>query len=330
MSFDASRALPARGLLLFALLVTSTASAQTSDDRAYVGFTTKRGTSIGSHGVKLEEQLQLELRPMLPSFSLGHARLVPILGFETRWMGMQPRTPPLMAQEDQMHGALHRFQLGLTLVQPLAPRWLLMVGATGSARTDFSMDFDFEKDTSWAAFVMANYFLGGDPRMTLTLGAVAQYPFEQVPIFPLVGFAYRKDPFILELGVPRATLLMKWGSRLELGFTGAFERQIFRIDLPGDLEQLGAHYAQETSLRFGPTMNVRLGSGPLWLSSSVGLDFMNDYALLDRDRERIAPDIAAPTKPAPYLRFQVSWRPPHRPAADARPAGVPAPGVEKR
>ncbi|RKH07695.1 hypothetical protein [Corallococcus carmarthensis] len=314
-------------LLLFtaALLSAGTTSAQTSEDRGYVGFTFTRGTEIGSQGDKLEGHLQLEVRPLLPSFTLGQTRLVPLLGFGGQWIEMQRRGRLLTAPEGKLGGKFQNFQLGLTLVRPVAPRWLLMAGASGSASTDFTKDFNLGTDASWSAFVMANYFIGGDPRMTLTLGLASQYPFAIVPIFPLVGFAYRKEPYILEVGFPRASMLMKVGNGFEWGFTGAFDLQVFRIQPPGNSPLEGAFFARETSLRFGPTMNVRMGTDNLWLSSSVGVDFMNDYALLDEDRKRISSTFSPSTKPAPYLRMMLSWRPTHPTASNSRPAGNPAP-----
>ncbi|RKH13981.1 hypothetical protein D7V97_04365 [Corallococcus sp. CA053C] len=311
MNFTHATAIFTAALLLFA----DAASAQTSEDRAYVGFTYKRGTEIGSQGEKLDGHLQLEVRPLLPSFSLGQTRLVPLLGFGTQWMGLQRRGRLINAGEGQLGGKLQNFQLGLTLVRPVAPRWLVMVGASGSASTDFSKDFNLGTDTSVSAFAMANYFIGGDPRKTLTLGVASQYPFAAVPVFPLVGFAYRMDPYILELGFPRGSVLMKVGSGLEWGFTGAFDLQVFRVQPPASSPLQAPLFAREMALRFGPTMNVRLGTGDLWLSSSVGVDFLNDYALLDEDRKRISSSFSPSTKPAPYLRIMMSWRPPHRAAS---------------
>ncbi|NPC73089.1 hypothetical protein D7Y27_38690 [Corallococcus sp. AB004] len=314
-------------LLLFTavLLSAGAARAQTSADRASVGFTFKRGTRIGLQGEKLDGHLQLDVRPMLPSFSLGQTRLVPLLGFSTEWMGMQRRGRLLNSAAGELGGKLQTFQLGLTLVRPVTPRWLVLVGASGTASTDFSKSFNLATDTSWSAFVMANYFIGGDPRTTLTLGLASQYPFTLTPVFPLVGFAYHKDPYVLELGFPRAALLMKVGSGLEWGVTGALDLQVFRVHAPEGSPLPASVFARETSLRFGPTLNVRMGRGDLWLSSSVGVDFMNDYALLDEDRKRIASDFSASTKPAPYLRMMLSWRPPHHAASDRRPAGASAP-----
>ncbi|WP_163868794.1 hypothetical protein [Myxococcus eversor] len=312
-------------LLTLALLSSGVASAQTSQDRAYVGFSWTKGTEIGSRGGKLKEHLKLEVRPMMPILELGTLKLIPTLGFETRWMGMERRTAPLHEQEGEKSGNLHRFQLGLSLLVPVSPRGLLLVGASGNIRPDFSKgfkEFDASRDTSWTGFALGSYFLGGDPRKTLTLGVATQYPFEKVPVIPVVGFTYRMDPYILELGFPRATLLMKVGSGLELGFTGGFERQVFRVDLPASSSAPGVRYLSQTELRLGPTVNLRMGSSDLWLSTSAGLDFLDDYALLDENRERIFSDLPGSTKPAPYLRILMSWRPPHRSASsNARPTG---------
>ncbi|MCP3100795.1 hypothetical protein LZ198_18145 [Myxococcus sp. K15C18031901] len=310
-----------------ALLTSGIASAQNTLDRAYVGFTWTRGTEIGSQGGKLKEQLRLDVRPFIPVVSLGKLKLIPSLGFETRWMGMERRTAPLQTEDVEKTGNVHRFQLGLSLLTPISTRALLLTGITTNIRPDFSKgfkEFDAQRDIAWTGIAMGSYFLGGDPRKTLTLGLAAQYPFEKIPVFPIVGFSYRVDPYILELGAPRTTLLRKVGNNLELGLTAAFERQVFRADLPDTDSTAGVRYVSQTELRVGPVANLRLGSSNVWLSASGGLDFINDYALLDSERERIYPDLPGSTKPAPYLRFLVSWRPQH-PTASSRPARAPEP-----
>ncbi|MCE9669731.1 hypothetical protein LY474_18195 [Myxococcus stipitatus] len=315
-------------LLAFLALLSWGASAQTMEDRAHLGITFARGTAIGRQGTQLDERKQLDLRLPLPPVFLGRSVLIPSLGYETRWMGLEQQGPLSHVSEDALGRQFHRFQLGLTLVRPVAPRWMLVMGVTSNTRTDFQSDFDFGLDTSWAGFAMATYQIGGDPDVRLTFGLVGLYPFDVTPVVPMVGFVYRKGAYIVEAGLPRTSFLLKVGDGLELGLSGMFDQQLFRTRLPDENQTTGARYVRETALRFGPTVNTRLGGGSLWLSSSIGLDLLNDYALLDANRDRVDLGNDAGTKPAPYLRVSLGWRPPRRPASTQKPLLAPglAPG----
>ncbi|MCP3098045.1 hypothetical protein LZ198_04040 [Myxococcus sp. K15C18031901] len=294
------------------------ASAQTMEDRAHVGVTFAGGTAIGAHGTELDARKQLDLRLPLPPVFMGRTVLVPSLGYETRWIGLEQRGPMANVSEESLGRRFHRFQLGLTLVRPLAPRWMLVTGVSSNTRTDFRDGFDFALDTSWAGFVMATYQVGGDPDVRLTFGLVGLYPFTTTPVVPMVGFVYRKGAYIIEVGLPRTSFLLKVGDGLELGLSGMFDQQMFRTPLPDEGRTTGARYVRETALRVGPMVNTRLGGGNLWLSSSLGLDLLNDYALLDKNRDRIDLDNLSDTKPAPYLRVSLGWRPPRRPVSTQR------------
>jgi hypothetical protein len=308
-----------------ALLLSVSASAQTSEDRAYVSYSLARGTAIGSDGGKLDTWNQLDLRLPLPPVFLGKTIVVPSLAYETRWLALEPRGTLAGLDEDVLGRRFHRLQLGLTVVRPLAPRWLLFAGASGIARTDFRNAFDVGMDMSWVGYAMANYLIGGDPGMRLMFGLVVLWPFNVLPVIPMVGFTYRKGAYVVELGLPRLTLLRKFGDGLELGLTGAFDQQVFHARLPGDGQALGAHFVQETSMHVGPTANVRLGGGSVWLSTSVGLDLLNDFALLDGDRERLSLG-GSSTRAAPFVRVAVNWRPPRRMPKAPEPSGSgPAP-----
>lgn len=302
-------------MALGALLLCATARAQTTEDRAYVSFSAARGTAIGSEGGKLDTWRQWDLRLPLPPAFLGRTVLVPSLAYETRWLALEPRGFVAGREEDELGRRFHRIQLGLTVVRPLAPRWLLFAGASGIARTDFRSAFDPGMDTSWVGYVLANYLIGGDPGLRLMFGVVALWPMNVLPVIPIVGFTYRKDPYIVELGLPRLVLLRKFGNDVELGLTGVFDQQVFHARLPEDGQALGARYVRETSLHFGPTANFRLGGGTLWLSTSLGLDLLNDLALLDKDRDRLELGLDS-TRPAPFFRVAMNWRPP-RPARQA-------------
>ncbi|QSQ26351.1 hypothetical protein JY651_16060 [Pyxidicoccus parkwayensis] len=303
-----------------ALLLSATASAQTNEDRAYVSFSLARGTAIGSGGGKLANWRQWDLRMPLPPVFLGKTIIVPSLAYETRWLALEPQGVLVGRDEDDLGRRFHRIQLGLTVVRPLAPRWLMFAGVSSTARTDFRSSFDVGMDMSWVGYAMANYLIGGDPGMRLMFGAVVMWPFNVLPVIPIVGFSYRKGPYVVELGLPRLTLLRKFGDGLELGVAGMFDQQVFHARMPDDGQALGAHFVRETSLHFGPTANVRLGGGTVWLSTSVGLDVLNDFALLDRDRKALELG-ASSTRPAPFLRVALNWRPP-RPASK-----VPVPSV---
>ncbi|WP_426732816.1 DUF6268 family outer membrane beta-barrel protein [Myxococcus faecalis] len=312
---------PLQQVLLACVLVFAGAgSAQTTEDRAYVGITVARGTRIGSQGGRLEERHQLDLRLPLPPLFLGKTVLVPSFGYETRFMGLERRGPLADVSEEDLSRRFHRFSLGLTVIRPLAPRWMLISGVSANPRTDFKSSFDVGLDTSWAGFAMANYLMGGDPDVRLTFGLVALYPFDATPVIPMVAFTYRKGAYILELGLPRLTAMLKVGDGLELGLSAMFDQQVFRTRLPEGSQDLAARYVRETALRAGPTVNTRLGGSSLWLSTSLGLDFLNDYALLDRNRDRVELGMLQSTGPAPYLRVSLGWRPPKRAAATSRPA----------
>ncbi|WP_426753930.1 hypothetical protein [Myxococcus sp. Y35] len=316
------------------LLLANASAAQSMEDRAYIGITTARGTRIGTQGGRLDDRQQLDLRLPLPPVFLGRTVLVPSLGYETRWMGLEQRGPLANVSEEDLGRRFHRFNLGLTLIRPLAPRWMLLSGVSANTHTDFKSALDFGLDTTWVGFAMANYLIGGDPGVRLTFGLVALYPFDVTPIIPMMAFTYRKGPYILELGLPRLTAMLKVGEGLELGLSGMFDQQVFRPRLPEGGQQLNARYVRETALRVGPTVNARLGGGSLWLSTSLGFDFLNDYTLLDRNRDRLELGSHQSTGPAPYLRVSLGWRPPKRAAASTRrttsPAGSPPAFQERR
>ncbi|AGC43087.1 hypothetical protein MYSTI_01755 [Myxococcus stipitatus DSM 14675] len=313
-------------LFTWVLLFATSATAQTLEDRAYVGFTLARGTDIGPRGSSLDERQQLDLRLPLPPLFLGRTVLVPTVGYETRWMGLERKGLLADMPEDEDLGRrFHVLQMGLTLIRPVAPRWMVMMGAMASTRTDFRSPYDFGLDTNWAGFAMASYLVGGDPGVRVTFGLVALYPFDISPVFPMASFVYRKGPYILELGLPRLAMLLKVGDGLEVGLTGAFDQQVFRTRMPQAPQGPHAHYVRETQLRVGPTVNARLGGGSLWVSSSIGLDVLNDYALLDRNRDRVDVEMLRSTRPAPYLRVSLGWRPPRRPSTASRLMAPPPP-----
>ncbi|WP_338868975.1 hypothetical protein [Myxococcus stipitatus] len=320
-----SRVLAIHGVLLTCgLLFAAAVKAQTMEDRAYVGFTFARGTDIGSRGGSLDERQLLDLRLPLPPVFLGKTVLVPSVGYETRFMGLERKGLLAdMPEDEALSRRFHLLQLGLSVIRPLSPRWMMVMGATASTRTDFQSPYDFGLDTTWAGYAMASYLVGGDPGVRVTFGLVALYPFDISPVIPMATFVYRKGPYILELGLPRLAMLLKVGEGLELGFTGAFDQQVFRTRMPQAPLGPRAHYVRETQLRFGPTVNTRLGGGNLWVSSSIGLDLLNDYALLDRNRERVDLEMLRSTRPAPFLRVSLGWRPPRRPSTASRQSGTP-------
>jgi hypothetical protein len=294
----------------FVLLpVARTAVAQTSADRAFVAVTVARATAIGSQGAKLDDRQQLELRAPLPPLLMRPVVLVPTFGYETRWIGVDgaPDAPDRDADR-----TFHRFQLGLMTFRPLAPRWLLIGGVNATARTDLELELDAGMDMSWTAFAMANYRFEGLPGASVTAGVVALYPIDTLPMFPVATFAYRSDVYTVEIGVPRIALLAAVRDGLELGLTGAFDRQAFRTDLSGMVQAPEARYVRQTALTFGPTVNASLGAADLWLSASVGLDVLNDFAVLDEDRDVVELAMEPSTKPAPYARVLLTWRPPRR------------------
>ncbi|SES96163.1 DUF6268 family outer membrane beta-barrel protein [Stigmatella erecta] len=311
---------------LFACIVlfAGMASAQSAEDRAYIGVTFGGGTRVGPQGARLDDRQQLKLRLPLGALFLGRNVLVPSFGYEGWWGGLEQRGPVADVPKDTLDRNFHAFQLGLTGIRPLSPRWMLAAGVMANTRTDFRSQFDFALDTSWTGFATATYLMGTDGRMRLTFGLAALYPFDFTPVVPIVSFVYRGDSYILELGLPRLAMLLKVGGRMELGLTGEYGQQVFRtpFSAAGDRSPTD-YYARQTMLRVGPTVNTRVSSS-LWLSTSLGVDLMNDYALLDKDRKRMTMELFNSTKPAPYLSVSLGWRPQPRPSADLRPAEAPS------
>jgi hypothetical protein len=307
--------MPARVLVVALVAVAAAvrasgpAAAQTTADRAYVGYTVAAATAIGERGTRLDERQQLELRAPLPPLFLGRLVLVPSFGYETRWLGLERAADPVDEGTDHDR-TFHRIQLGVTAIRPLAPGWLLIGGATATARTDLALDFEAGRDIGWTGFAMASRQLQALPGATVTVGLVVLYPIDTSPVFPMAAFSYRGAATVVEIGLPRSGAFAVVGGWLELGATASFDRQAFRTDVP---EQSGqGRYLRETALRVGPTVNASLGAGNLWVSASVGVDVMNDFAVLDRDREEVALAMAPSTRPAPYARLLLTWRPPRR------------------
>ncbi|WP_223646306.1 DUF6268 family outer membrane beta-barrel protein [Corallococcus sp. EGB] len=298
------------------LLLGTPAGAQTQADRLYLSYGISGGGSLeAGGGVHVKERRTLELRVPLPPLVLGRTYLLPSVGYETRWIGADvPDAGP-----DSVERQFHRIQLGLTAVRPVAPRWLLVGGVTASTRTDFQSSFDLTLDTSWVAFAMARYQFEDSPGLGLTFGLVALWPFDKLPVVPMLSLTYNQGPYILEVGLPRLTLLRRLGDSVELGLVGALDMQVLRTRFEPELQAMGASYLRETQVRVGPTVNVHLGRD-LWLSSSVGLSLINDYALLDRERNSLeVPGLDM--GPAPYGRVVLGWRPrPPARAKSARPA----------
>ncbi|GMU05951.1 DUF6268 family outer membrane beta-barrel protein [Corallococcus caeni] len=298
------------------LAVGGRAVAQTQADRLYLGVGVSGGGSLAAGGVHVKERRSLELRVPLPPLVLGRTYLLPSVGYETRWVGAD--VP--VAGEDAVERRFHRIQLGLTLVRPVVPRWMLVAGVTGSTRTDFRSSFDLALDTSWVAFALASHQLGDTPGFAVTFGVVALWPFDRLPVIPILNLTYNRGPYVVEVGLPRLTLLRKLGDTVELGLVGALDMQVLRTRFEPELRAVGASYLRETQVRVGPTVNVHLGRD-LWLSSSVGLSLINDYALLDRQRDSL--DIPGlDMGPAPYGRVVLGWRPgrPQAKAQGSRPA----------
>ncbi|MBZ4371259.1 DUF6268 family outer membrane beta-barrel protein [Corallococcus sp. AS-1-6] len=298
------------------LLLGAPAGAQTQADRLYVSYGLSGGGSLEAGGVHVKERMALELRVPLPLLVVGRTYLLPSVGYETRWMGAD--VPAL--REDAVDRQYHRVQLGLTAVRPLAPRWLLVTGVTASTRTDFRSSFDLALDTSWVAFAMARYQFEDTPGLGLMFGVVALWPFDKLPVIPMLLLTYRQGPYVVEVGLPRLTLLRKLGDTVELGLVGALDMQVLRTRFAPELQALNATYLRETQVRVGPTVNVHLGRD-LWLSSSVGVSLINDYALLDRERDSLNVR-GLDMGPAPYGRVVLGWRPapPQAKARGARPA----------
>ncbi|MGE6758840.1 DUF6268 family outer membrane beta-barrel protein [Corallococcus interemptor] len=301
------------GVLLLAALP---ARAQTQADRLYLSYGLSGGGSLEAGGVHVKERQTLELRVPLPPVVVGRTYLLPSVGYETRWMGAS--APAL--EDETVERQFHRIQLGLTAVRPVAPRWLVVTGVLASTRTDFKSSFDLSLDTSWVAFAMARYQFQDTPGLGLTFGVVALWPFDKLPVIPMLSLSYNQGPYTLEVGLPRLTLLRKLGDTVELGLVGALDLQVLRTRFDPELQALNASYLRETQVRVGPTVNVHLGRD-LWLSSSVGLSLINDYALLDRERESLNVR-GLDMGPAPYGRVVLGWRPgrPQAKATSPRPA----------
>ncbi|RKH28804.1 hypothetical protein D7Y13_17100 [Corallococcus praedator] len=296
-------------------LFSASAFAQTQADRLYVGYGVSGGGTLDAGRIRLERRRQLDLRVPLPPIVLGRTYLLPSLGYELRWLGVQVPPPGLSGDGDNDLGrSFHRIQLGLTLIRPVAPRWLLIAGVTGSTRTDFKSSFDPGLDTTWVAYAMANHQLGEEPGFSVTFGLVALWPFDLFPVLPMASLNYRRGPWILEVGLPKLTVLHKLGDTVELGLVGGFEQQVLHTRFEPEALGLGASYVRETTVRVAPTVNVHLGQD-LWLSSAVGLSLINDLALLDRQRDSLnIPGLGA--GPTPYARVVLGWRPqPNRPKA---------------
>ena len=296
-------------ILVLALLVTRTAAAQTTADRAYLAFTMARATAIGSQGAKIDDRQQLELRAPLPPLLLRPVVLVPTFGYETRWIGVDRDSGSGGMDLDR---TFHRFQPGLMAFRPLAPRWLLIGGVSATVRTDFQVELDAGMDMSWTGFAMASYRLERLPGASVTVGLVALVPVDTSPVFPVATFSYRDESYVVEVGVPRLALLAIVRDGLEAGLTGAFDRQAFRTDLSGMVQSPDARYVRQTALTLGPTVNTSLGAANLWLSASVGFDLLNDFAVLDEQRDPVALTMEPSTRPAPYARVLLTWRPPRR------------------
>jgi hypothetical protein len=310
---------------VLALLWLGVAAAQTTVDRAYVGVTYTHGTRIGSRGVQLADSPQVDVRlPTVPIF-LGDTILLPSLSYEARGSGVDAQGAVASLSDDQRHRTFHGFQVGLTAIRRLTPDWMLTFGASGTTRTDFEQRYDLGLDTTWAGYAFAVHRLGGDPAVSLSFGLVASYPYEWSPVIPLVGFTYRKGRYIVDLTVPRVALLLKPTEGLELGVTAAFDRQVYRTGLPPEYQSLGAEYVRETALRAGLAANVKLGQSDVWLSSTVGLDFLNDYELLDGQREPVENHPNDSTRPTPFIRMLLSWRPPRRAPTNQPPIEPPLP-----
>ncbi|WP_244238197.1 hypothetical protein [Corallococcus terminator] len=311
-------ALPWLGGLAVALVLLGApapALAQTQADRLYIGYSVAGGGTLDAGGVRLQRRRQLDLRVPLPPIVLGRTYLLPSLGYELKWLGVQVPPPGLAGPgDDDVGRSFHRIQLGLTLIRPVAPRWLLIGGVMGTTRTDFRSSFAPGLDTSWVAFAMANHQLGEEPGFSVTFGLVALFPFDLFPVLPLASLNYRRGPWILEVGLPRLTLLHKLGDTVELGLVGGFEQQVLRTRFEPEAVGLGASYLRETTVRVAPTVNVHLGQD-LWLSTAVGLSLVNDLALLDRQRDNLnIRGLGAGT--TPYARVVLGWRPqPGRPKA---------------
>ncbi|CAM4188473.1 hypothetical protein G4177_13850 [Corallococcus sp. ZKHCc1 1396] len=306
-----------RWVTLALVLFVAPALAQTQADRLYVGYGVAGGGTLDAGRTRVDTRRQLDLRVPLPPIVLGRTYLLPSLGYELKWLGAQVPPPGLSGEgDDELGRRYHRIQLGLTLVRPIVPRWMVIAGVMGSTRTDFRSSFDLALDTSWVAFAMVNHQLGVEPGFSVTFGVVALWPFDLLPVLPMASVNYRRGPWILEVGLPRSTLLHKLGDTVELGLVAGFEQQVLRTRFEPEARIPGAFYLRETLIRVAPTVNVHLGQD-VWLSTAVGLTLINDFALLDRQRDNLnLPGLGA--GPAPYARVVLGWRPPlGRPKARA-------------
>lgn len=302
-----------------ALLLVREAAAQTTVDRAYVGFTQARGTRIGNQGSQLDDRPEVEVRlPLPPLYRTPGLILLPSFDYATRWSGVEAQGPAAELSDGERSRTFHRFQLGLTLIRPLSPDWLVMGGFSTNTRTDFGQRFDPGADIAWSAFFFARRRIGGDPDVNVSFGLVGIYPYDLSPVIPIAGFSARKEHYIVEVSVPRLALLAKPTSGLELGITADYDRQVYRTWFASQQFAPGAEYVRETSLRAGITANVALGRDDVWLSSTVGIDFLNDYELLDGGRDRVADHPNTATGATPFVRLVLSWRPP-RPAPPNAP-----------
>ncbi|MFP2910655.1 hypothetical protein ACLESD_37565 [Pyxidicoccus sp. 3LFB2] len=304
-------------LVLAVVLLARGALAQTSVDRAFVSVTAAPGTSLGERVGWLTQRRQLDVFLSLPPLFLDGTRLIlaPTVTYGRRVLSVEDSG---LRAEDASRYRLHHVQLGLSLIRPLPPQWLLIGSVLASARSDFREGFQPGADLVWTGVFLASRTMDEARAVKLTFGLIVVYPFDLLPVIPLVGVVYRKGDYIAELGFPRVHLLRKLGEGLEVGLTGSFERQTFHTSLPQAREVLGARYVQETSVRVAHALNVRL-AGPLWLNTAAGLIVANDFTLLDRRRDRIrGMDLGAGA--TPYARVDLSWRPAPRAPATVRPA----------
>ncbi|MCP3136726.1 hypothetical protein [Pyxidicoccus xibeiensis] len=304
-------------MALAALLLAGGVAAQTSVDRAFVSVTLAPGTSLGERVGWLTQRRQLDVFLSLPPLFLDGTRLIlaPTVTYGSRVLSVEGSG---LRAEDASDYRLHHVQLGLSLIRPLPPKWLFILSTSASARSDFRDGFKPGEDLTWTGVALASYSLDAERSVKLNFGLVAVYPYDLLPVIPLVGLVYRKGPFIAEVGFPRVHLLRRLGEGLEAGITGSFERQTFHTSLSQARDALGAHYVQETTFRVGHALNVRL-AGELWLNTSAGLIVANGFTLLDRERERIGGmDLGAAA--SPFARVDLSWRPAPRVPAAVCPA----------
>ena len=310
----------ARGslLALAVLLLAPVAAAQTSVDRAYVSVTVAPGASLGQGVGWLTQRRQLDVFLSLPPLFLDGTRLIlaPTVGYGRRALSLEASR---LREEDASGYHLHSVQLGLSLIRPLPPRWLLIAGVSAAARSDFRGGLQPGEDLAWTALALASYSLDAERTVKLSFGLVAVYPYDLLPVIPLVGLVYRKGSYIAEVGFPRVHLLRKLGEGLEVGVTASFERQTFHASLPQARDVLGAHHVRETTLRVAHALNVRL-AGALWVNTAAGLIAANDFTLLDARRARID-TVDLGVGMSPFARVDLSWRP--APRAPSRPEATP-------